>query len=198
PINSDVYLPDLSCWTVDVGRGGPTAVLSVSLKQLRQWWALEKGPTHTSIPYAVPVPLRLPLTSWKLFWSLCLPPGVFTPWWRLLHDCIANASKLHQWKIPWISSPLCQICQLLPETVFHFMVQCPSKWHFWCRVLQFGNLGHAFPTMTSVWVALTSLKSESGEMLPASTLCLLGTALSALWTHHYRCIFDNEFWNPEA
>ncbi|KAI8371026.1 hypothetical protein BD560DRAFT_395859 [Blakeslea trispora] len=52
--------------------------------------------------------------------------------------------------------------------------------------------------MTSVWVALTSLKSESGEVLPASTLCLLGTALSALWTHHYRCIFDNEFWNPEA
>ncbi|KAI8375568.1 hypothetical protein BD560DRAFT_326855, partial [Blakeslea trispora] len=108
------------------------------------------------------------------------------------------ASKLHSWKVSWVTSPLCPLGCLFPETVFHLFVACPFKWQYWTRVLAFTNLREHFPTALSVWTALLSLKNASNETLPVSTLLVLGTALQALWRYHYRCVFDQELWGQEA
>ena len=93
-------------------------------------------------------PLRLPSTSWKLLLQLPLLPAALTPWWCLLHECVANASKFYSWK----NSLGC----LFPETVFHLFVEYPFKWQYQTQVLTFSDSTEIFSTALSVWTALFS------------------------------------------
>jgi hypothetical protein len=77
---------------------------------------------------------------WKLFWSLDLNTKAITPWWRLLHDSIGIASKLHRWNSVSFSRNICPICQSEIErsasfyswmlTEERFLVLCPRESQF--------------------------------------------------------------------
>ncbi|KAI8369114.1 hypothetical protein EDC96DRAFT_573851 [Choanephora cucurbitarum] len=89
PVMRD-YLPPLANWFIDIGQGGLVSVFDISLGNLRRWWGLEQRTIPIKDPFRVSAPCLFPMASWKLFWRLSLLLAAFTPWWRLLHGCVAN------------------------------------------------------------------------------------------------------------
>jgi hypothetical protein len=95
----------------------------------------------------------------------------FTPWWRLLQDCIGYRAKLHRWSPTKYDSPGCLICfGVVPEDLFHFAVGCFDKWQYWCNVFILLDLTGSFGNEYDVWAGLVSLSSVSCKPLPTNVL----------------------------
>ncbi|KAG2192905.1 hypothetical protein INT47_011147 [Mucor saturninus] len=71
--------------------------------------ACESRPT---VPKIVPTRLLLRPALWRRFWSLNMSSKAFTPWQRLIQECVGYRAKLHRWspaKYPCASCPICDM-----------------------------------------------------------------------------------------
>jgi hypothetical protein len=118
----------------------------------------------------------------------------FTPWWRLLQDCIGYRSRLHRWSPNKFDSPDCPMCLISTEDLFHFVSGCFYKWRYCYDVLSLVHLNDAFPAEIDIWSGLVTLSSVSGQPHNQHILCFLGSAFSTLWRYHWRCVLDSEEW----
>ncbi|KAI8372378.1 hypothetical protein EDC96DRAFT_438832, partial [Choanephora cucurbitarum] len=114
----------------------------------------------------------------------------------LLHGTIGYASKLHGWIPTRFSTPLCRICGFEAETLYHFLVDCGFKWSFWQQYFAERDLTTTFPSVMSVWLALTALIDTEGNLLSANLLVAVGMGLATLWRYHWQTFFDEDLWNP--
>ncbi|KAI8640306.1 hypothetical protein BD408DRAFT_348352, partial [Parasitella parasitica] len=172
------WMPDCSHWTISNSSRSSVPVARLSLNALRRYWHPAKDiiTSRMGPPLCLPVHLRLSPPSWRLFWSLDLPAKAFTPWWRLLHDRVAHRSWCHRVAPAKVPSPLCALCGLVPEDLFHFVVGCPLKARYWRDVVSLLSLQDLLPNTMSIWQALTSFCSQDLSMLDEEVLVALGTA----------------------
>ncbi|KAI9265821.1 hypothetical protein EDC94DRAFT_692913 [Helicostylum pulchrum] len=135
-----------------------------------------------SPPMRIPLRLLLRPFFWKKFWSLPMTAKAFTPWWRVLQDCIGAKQKLHSWSPTAFLSPFCTIHTMnCSEDFFHMIVQL------------------------SVWTALTCLSSTTGtpgsnkmKPLPNDIPVIVGTAFSTLCKYHWFCVIQEKSWSSIA
>ncbi|CEP09889.1 hypothetical protein [Parasitella parasitica] len=149
-------------------------------------------------PLRLPVHLRLSPASWRLFWSLDMPVKAFTPWWSLLHDRVAHHLWCHRVVPAKVPSPTCALCGLAPEDLYHFVVGCPFKTHYWRDVVSSLSLQDLLPTGMAFWTALNSLCSQDMVILDEDVLVSLGAPYSTLWKYHWRCVINTEPWISTA
>ncbi|KAM6573036.1 hypothetical protein CsatB_012436 [Cannabis sativa] len=67
---------------------------------------------------------------WKIAWKLQVPPKVHQLMWRALSGCLATKVQLTTKHIPLDQA--CPMCNQVPETIYHLLVQCSfarSCWH---------------------------------------------------------------------
>jgi hypothetical protein len=190
------WVPNCSHWVVSTGFASSCPVVSISLGNLRRFWHKDHSLVTARIgpPQAVPTQFLLRPFFWRRFWSLSMTSKGFTPWWRLLQDCIGYRSRLHRWSPNKFDSPDCPICLISTEDLLHFVSGCSHKWRYWSDVLSLVRLNDAFPAEIDVWSGLVTLSSVSGQPLDQNVLCLLGSAFSTLWRYHWRCVLDTEEW----
>ncbi|KAG1051287.1 hypothetical protein G6F43_006496 [Rhizopus delemar] len=131
-MHSDTWPPQLSYWCYRSVPHKQVPVVSISPMELRRSWypALAGSRRILRPPYRVATGLRIPVSSWKEFWTFDIPSSAFTPWWRLLHDSLLVASTLHRRNVTSCASPVCRICHSGAEDTFHFVVGCPLMWQF--------------------------------------------------------------------
>jgi hypothetical protein len=191
------WTPCCSHWLVTTGFNGSCSVVKLSLGDLRRYWHKDHSSVRVRLRPPLVVPNRLLLRPffWRLFWSLSLTNKAFTPWWRLLQDCIGYRSRLHRWNPNKFDTPFCQICLCsTAEDLFHFVVGCSLKWRFWSDVFSLVHLSADFPSKIDIWSGLVSLSSASCKPLDEKILLLLGSAFATLWRYHWRCVIDEEMW----
>ena len=190
------WLPDCSHWTVSNSSRSSVSVASVSLGALRRFWHPSKDVITSRMgpPLLLPTHLRIQPPSWRLFWSLPLPAKAFTPWWRLLHDRIGHRSWCHRIVPEKVPSPVCALCGVVTEDLFHFVVGCSFKSAYWTSVINLLSLQDLFPSDLSIWTALTSFCSFEMIELEEDVLVVLGAAFTTLWKYHWRCVIDTEPW----
>ncbi|CEP17323.1 hypothetical protein [Parasitella parasitica] len=151
-----------------------------------------------SPPLSLPAHLRLRPASWRLFWSLELPAKAFTPWWCLLHDRMGHRSWLNRIVPDKVPSPLCALCGVDAEDLYHFVVGCPLKADYWRDVVFLLSLQDLLPSSLAIWTALTSFCSLDMVELDDDALVALGAGFATLWTYHWRSVIDAEPWIPSA
>ncbi|KAG2191394.1 hypothetical protein INT47_004328 [Mucor saturninus] len=165
------WLPALYHWTILQGRGSMVTVSGIRPGDLRWYW-------H---PYCAKFEIRVVIPQ-----SLDMTSKAFTPWWRLLQDCIGYRAKLHQWsptKYPCASCPMCLVSS---EELFHFVVGCFDKWQYWCNVISLLGIGDVFKTEFDVWSGLVSLCDVTQKPLSADMLVIIGSGFSTLWKYYWR------------
>ncbi|KAM6600853.1 hypothetical protein CsatA_020462 [Cannabis sativa] len=67
---------------------------------------------------------------WKIAWKLRVPPKVHQLMWRALSGCLATKDQLTTKHITLDQA--CPMCNQVPETIYHLLVQCSfarSCWH---------------------------------------------------------------------
>ncbi|KAI8367676.1 uncharacterized protein BYT42DRAFT_483123, partial [Radiomyces spectabilis] len=85
-------------------------------------------------------------------------------------------------------SPLCRLCLTQPETMSHFLYDCPLKWQVWSTL--WSDFLLLSPTSSAVQQALYSFSfPPSPPILPSSTI--VATILLGIWKAHWHFIFDN-------
>ncbi|KAG2192840.1 hypothetical protein INT47_012369 [Mucor saturninus] len=148
------WLPALYHWTIPQGRRNMVTVSGIRPGDLRWYWHPDrtKLEIRAVLPQVVPTRFLLRPSLWRLFWSLDMTSKAFTPWWRLLQNCIGYRAKLHRWsptKYPCASCPICLVSS--SEDLFHFVVGCFDKWQYWCNVISLLGIGDIFETEFDVW-----------------------------------------------
>ncbi|KAI9007514.1 hypothetical protein CLU79DRAFT_712055 [Phycomyces nitens] len=121
-----------------------------------------------------------------------LPTGFV--WWRLMHQKIPCRQRLYDKRVKDVESPNCVICNN-PEDNQHLFWECPSKRSVWNTIanrfisnpatLQFEHLTLPCPP-TSIQLTNTT----------ANIHTVLGCTLSAIWSAHFRLVFDDTPFNP--
>ncbi|KAI8639608.1 hypothetical protein BD408DRAFT_435042 [Parasitella parasitica] len=170
------WMPDCSHWTISNSSRSSVPVARLSLNALRRYW----HPAKDIITSRMGPPLLLSV-------HLRLPP----PYW-------SHRSWCHRVAPAKVPSPLCALCGLVPEDLFHFVVGCPLKARYWRDVVSLLSLQDLLPNTMSIWQALTSFCSQDSSMLDEEVLVALGTAYSTLWKYHWRCVIDTEPWIASA
>jgi len=194
------WLPDCSHWSISNSSRSSVPISRISLGALRRYW----HPARATITTRMGSPLRLPThlllspASWRLFWSLPLPAKAFTPWWRLLHDRIGHRSWCHRIVPEKVPSPVCALCGIATEDLYHFVVDCSYKADYWKDIVSILSLQHLLPSNQAVWTALTSFCSIELIELDENVLVALGAAFTTLWKYHWRCVIDTEPWISSA
>jgi hypothetical protein len=145
-------------------------------------------------PNALGTSLLLRPRLWKLFWSLDLNTKAITPWWRLLHDSIEIAAKLHLWNSVSFSRNMCPICQSEIEELLHFTVECLQKRDFWFYALEKINLVSLFPTVEAIWSGLITFHDLELSPLSQDYFVMLGLIFSCMWKYYWLCIIDEHSW----
>ena len=195
------WLPPTRHWRIPTSSRKSSTIACVSLGALRRYWhqdqALLLSPPHP--PMVIAPNWRLRPRYWRVFWSLQMPPQAFTPWWRLLHDRIGHSAFFNRIMPDTVLSPACRFCGAATEDLFHFVVGCPLKLSFWHGVFLLLDLEHEVNSDLQIWCALTSLSDlDTGSLLSRDVLAVVGAALATLWKYHWRCVFDDEPWSPNA
>ncbi|KAL7336237.1 hypothetical protein PS15p_201597 [Mucor circinelloides] len=177
------WMPDCSHWVISNSSRSSVPLARLSLGALRRYWHPSKDVITTRMgpPLRLPVHLRLSPVSWRLFWSLEMPAKAFTPWWRLLHDRVATRSWCHKIVPDKVLSPVCALCGLFEEDLYHFVVGCQLKSWFWQDV-----------------VSLFLCSSGDLQVIDEDVLVALGATYSTLWKYHWRCVIDEEPWVASA
>ena len=190
------WLPDCSHWTVSNSSRSSVSVASISLGALRRFWHPSKDVITSRMgpPLLLPPHLRIQPSSWRLFWSLPMPAKAFTPWWRLLHDRIGHRFWCHRIVPEKVPSPVCALCGVVMEDLFHFVFGCSLKSEYWTSVINLLSLQDLFPSDLSIWTALASFCSLEMVELEEDVLVVLGAAFTTLWKYHWRCVIDTEPW----
>ncbi|KAG2194762.1 hypothetical protein INT47_012064 [Mucor saturninus] len=195
------WLPSLYHWCIPQGPGNSVTVSGVRPGDLRWFWhpdreACESRPT---VPKIVPTRLLLRPALWRRFWSLNMSSKAFTPWWRLIQDCIGYRARLNRWcpsKYPCASCLICLVSS--SEDLFHLVVGCFDKWQDWCNVISLLGIGDIFETEFDVWSGLVSLCDLKQKPLSADMLVIIGSGFATLWKYHWRCVIDGDMWNSQA
>ncbi|KAI8635770.1 hypothetical protein BD408DRAFT_321866, partial [Parasitella parasitica] len=194
------WMPDCSHWKVSNSSRSSVLLARLSLKALRRYWhpARDTITSRMGPPLQLPAHLRLRPSSWRLFWSLPLPAKPFTPWWRLLHDRISHRSWLHRIVPDKVPSPMCALCGIDTEDLYHFVVGCSYKEDYWRDVVSLLSLQDLFPSSLAIWTALTSFCSLNMAELDEDLLVALGAGFTTLWKYHWRSVIDMEPWIPSV
>ncbi|KAG2199262.1 hypothetical protein INT46_008804, partial [Mucor plumbeus] len=199
-VGATSWLPDCSHWCISNSSRSSVPVARISLGALRRYW----HPVRNTITSRIGPPLKLPShlllspASWRLFWSLSLPAKAFTPWWRLLHDRIGHRSWCHRIVPDKVLSPVCALCGIASEDLYHFVVGCPYKADYWRDVVSLLSLWDLLPTSLCIWTALTGFCSLDMVELDEDVLVALGAAYTTLWKYHWRSVIDTEPWIPSV
>ncbi|KAK4511167.1 uncharacterized protein ATC70_012380 [Mucor velutinosus] len=69
----------------------------------------------------------------KTLWSAPAHPAARTVLYRALSKCIPHKSYLYT--IGTVENSICPFCALGIDTLRHFLVDCPVKWHLWQSVI---------------------------------------------------------------
>ncbi|KAG2201433.1 hypothetical protein INT47_001482 [Mucor saturninus] len=154
------WLPALYHWNISQGRGNMVTVSGIRPGDLHSYWHSyrAKFEIRAVIHRVVPTRFLLRPSLWRLFWSLDRTSKSFTPWWRLLQDCIGYRAELHRWsptKYPCASCPICLVSSSVD--LFHFVVGCFGKWQYWCNVISLFGFSDIFQTEFDVWSGLVFL-----------------------------------------
>lgn len=67
--------------------------------------------------------------TWKLLWSLTLPPKVRIFWWRVLHNIIPTEANLKSHHVPIQES--CKLCHFHADTTCHVLFWCDESKKRW-------------------------------------------------------------------
>ncbi|CAL1410643.1 unnamed protein product [Linum trigynum] len=67
--------------------------------------------------------------AWKWLWSLSLPPKIISFIWRISRNAVATKRNL--WLRRCSPSPLCSLCQLNEEDIWHCLFRCPHAARVW-------------------------------------------------------------------
>ncbi|KAK4518233.1 uncharacterized protein ATC70_001585 [Mucor velutinosus] len=189
-----------SHWFITTGPRSKATVDKITLGALRRSWHpsfdMLRRPAHP--PGYRPPHLLLPPHLWRDFWSLCLPPKAFTPWWRLLHGHLSVQVRLHSMNRVKYPSPLCKMCHEATEDEYHMVIGCSMKSLFWYEFVSHLGLADLFPTDEAIWIGLTTLHGQDNNPLDISILELLGAAFSSIWQHHWGCTIDGKSWITRA
>ena len=160
-----------------------SAILPLVLPTCSGWFS-----QASTFLYRVASELRLPVSSWKEFWTFNIPSPVFTPWWRLL----PVASTVHRRNVTSCASPVCRICHDDAKDTFYFVVGRPLKWQFRSSVLSLFSLTDHFPNLTSAWSALATLSSPDNWYTVCSNhIHPLGFTFSSLWKFRCCCVLND-------
>lgn len=194
-------LPTLFHWELQVSSTRRSYIPSLSLSRLRLYWHPHwqhiNGLTPESTE-SVPRSLSYPPPFWRRFWRISLPHKALTPWWRLLHNCIATEQKRYRFQLTNVEDAMCTMCKIDEEDTKHMFVSCSTKRPFWRAALSFLQLDHLFPTQDLVWQALTTFLSRRSRPLSDNVLCRLGCIIAVLWQHHWRCKIEDQLWSTEV
>ncbi|KAG2192923.1 hypothetical protein INT47_002762 [Mucor saturninus] len=200
-VNSRVVTAPKVKESIPQGPGNSVTVSGVRPGELRWFWhpdreACESRPTVLKI---VPARLLLRPALWRRFWSLNMSSKAFTPWWRLVQDCIGYRARLNRWSPSKYPCASCLICLVSSsEDLFHFVVGCFDKWRYWCNLISLLGIGDIFETEFDVWSGLVSLCDLKQKPLSADMLVIIGSGFSTLWKYHWRCVIDGDLWNSQA
>ncbi|KAG2192112.1 hypothetical protein INT47_012404, partial [Mucor saturninus] len=203
--NSDVllptWLPALYHWTIPQGCGYMVIVSGICPGDLRWYWHPDpaKLEIRAVIPQVVSTRFLLRPSLWQLFWSLDMTSEAFTPWWRLIQDCIGYRAKLHRrspTKYPCASCPICLVSS--SKDLFHFVAGCFDKWPYLVYVISLLGIGNIFETEFDVWSGLVSLCDRKQKPLSADMLTIIGSGFATLWKYHWRCVIKGDLWSSQA
>ncbi|KAG2189676.1 hypothetical protein INT46_007161, partial [Mucor plumbeus] len=172
-------------------------IARISLGALRRYW----HPTKATITTRMGSPLRLPThlllssSSWRLFWSsVPLPAKAFTTWWRLLHDRIGHRSWCYRIVPEKVPSPVCVLCGIATEDLYHFVVDCLYKADYWKDIVSILSLQHLLRFNQAAWTALTNFCSIELIEPDENVLVARGVMFTTLWKYHWQCDIDTEPW----
>ncbi|KAI8136576.1 hypothetical protein BJV82DRAFT_676069 [Fennellomyces sp. T-0311] len=88
---------------------------------------------------------------------------------------------------------LCPLCETEPETLRHFVLDCPLKATFWIYALPMINAPPS-TTLDIVWDAI-HLRFSSPLDFCAQNLPAIGLVLQTIWAMHWRCVLEGSTWN---
>ena len=70
--------------------------------------------------------------------------------------------------------PVCALCCIVTEDLYHFFVGCPYRADYWRDVVSFLSLQDILPSNLCIWTALTSFCSLDMLDLDDDVLVALG------------------------
>ncbi|KAG2224705.1 hypothetical protein INT45_009020 [Circinella minor] len=190
----------MSHWTLPPPRSFTTSrrvalkrinVLHVGPGRLRRFWresSLSSSPSSSQLITSTLLP-----KDWRLFWRTDIPHGARTAWWRLLLQRVSNKAHLHHIMPEKHPTNICPICEVEPDTVRHFFVDCPLKFAFWQQTL--ATLASAPLLSTDHLWDLLHLRFTHDNIHWSAHLPNFGLILQTIWSMHWRSIFQNLPWN---
>ncbi|CEP10324.1 hypothetical protein [Parasitella parasitica] len=97
-----------------------------------------------------------------------------------------------------VTSPMCPLCGVATEDLYHFVVGCSLKADYWREVVSLLSRQDLLPSSLAVWTALTSFCSLDMVLLDEDVLVALGAAFTTLWKYHWESVIDVDPWIPSA
>jgi len=165
-----------------------------SIKYFKCLLTSSSPPTPSSI---------LSSTQWRQFWKLEIALNARNTWYRILLNKIATKELLHL-RMSDKFAPHCTICPSRTtniETTTHFLFSCPIKYTVWSQALStYIDPDLQSPTYEQFQELLllrSPLTVSTSSPYPTlTTYQVFSCILQAIWSCHYRSIFDSFHFEP--
>ncbi|CDH61095.1 hypothetical protein RO3G_10580 [Lichtheimia corymbifera JMRC:FSU:9682] len=162
---------------------------------------------YSLLPALHDLPTSYPKESkgaWHRFWNLAIPHQATTVIWRLLHHRLSCRERLHRIIPTTCESNACLICETssdqnatMVETDQHFLFSCPSVQQAWSIIA-----ARFFVTPSALqWEHVSTLTTRPPKTLPNTKIhgsIVIACGILAIWNAHWRFIFDDQSFNPQA
>ncbi|KAI8329765.1 hypothetical protein EDC96DRAFT_418213, partial [Choanephora cucurbitarum] len=137
-----------------------------------------------------------PPQRYKRFWELPLHFPARNLGFRTFHQLLPSADRLAIMNI--VNTKYCRLCEIAPDSLFHFTVGCPVRWSIWTELLTAYFPLH-FLQPADIYEALTlqqfpSLPSLHNDLF----LTVVFTGHWTIWRAYWQLHFDSTPVIPEA
>lgn len=125
---------------------------------------------------------------WKVCWKLKVPNAVKMFVWRACHNLLPTKAYLFKRRVT--TSPLCPICNLVEESIEHFLWSCPSATDVWsCG-------SNKLQKSTCVRRDFTHLFEELIDRLDQSELEIFVVIARSIWMRRNDVVHGGSFTHP--
>ncbi|KAI7847153.1 hypothetical protein BDC45DRAFT_419664, partial [Circinella umbellata] len=126
---------------------------------------------------------------WSLFWSTSMDHKARNIMYQTFHQNLPTSSVFYKFKLPFVSSPTCRLCNTTTENNTHFIFSCPLKQQVWRLV--WNHFSSRDPRPSAFIHFIHTGDPPFSIFTHKQLFCIFSCTILSIWRSHWNFIFND-------